>query len=97
MEYIHGNWQYMKGFCAEKLPEFPLAELEGTYLAWMDCRCLGMESERLEEDLIDKTGLWLNAGSMYGKEGEGFMRWNLACPRARLADALERFAGYALK
>ena len=94
LEYIEGNWQYMKGFCTTFLPDFHLVELEGTYLAWMDCRHLGMESERLEEDLIEKTGLWLNAGSMYGEEGEGFMRWNLACPRARLADALDRFRRY---
>ena len=94
LEYIEGNWQYMKDFCATSLPDFHLVELEGTYLAWMDCRHLGMESERLEEDLIEKTGLWLNAGSMYGEEGEGFMRWNLACPRARLADALDRFRMY---
>lgn len=93
--YLEGNWQYMRDFCATSLPDFPLVELEGTYLAWMDCRHLGMESERLEEDLIEKTGLWLNAGSMYGEEGEGFMRWNLACPRARLADALDRFRRYA--
>lgn len=92
--YLEGNWQYMRDFCATSLPDFPLVELEGTYLAWMDCRHLGMESERLEEDLIEKTGLWLNAGSMYGEEGEGFMRWNLACPRARLADALDRFRRY---
>ena len=92
--YLEGNWQYMRDFCATSLPDFPLVELEGTYLAWMDCRHLGMESERLEEDLIEKTGLWLNAGSMYGEEGEGFMRWNLACPMARLADALDRFRRY---
>ena len=84
----------MKEWGAANLPDFPLAELEGTYLAWMDCRKTGIPSARLEEDLIEKTGLWLNAGSMYGTEGEGFMRWNLACPRARLADGLERFRRY---
>ena len=94
LEYIGSNWKYMKEWCAANLPDFPLAELEGTYLAWMDCRKTGIPSARLEEDLIEKTGLWLNAGSMYGTEGEGFMRWNLACPRARLADGLERFRRY---
>ncbi len=94
LEYISGNWQYMKEFCAKKLPDFPLVELEGTYLAWMDCRKLAMPSMQLEEDLIEKTGLWLNAGSMYGEDGEGFMRWNLACPRARVIDGLGRFLKY---
>lgn len=94
LEYINGNWQYMKEFCAKNLPDFPLVELEGTYLAWMDCRKLGMPSMQLEEDLIEKTGLWLNAGAMYGEDGEGFMRWNLACPRARVIDGLDRFLKY---
>lgn len=94
LEYISGNWQYMKEFCAKKLPDFPLVELEGTYLAWMDCRKLAIPSMQLEEDLIEKTGLWLNAGSMYGEDGEGFMRWNLACPRARVIDGLGRFLKY---
>lgn len=94
LEYLKGNWQYMKEFCAKNLPDFPLVELEGTYLAWMDCRSLGLPSEKIEEDLIQKTGLWLNAGSMYGKDGEGFMRWNLACQRSRLEDALGRFLSY---
>ena len=60
----------------------------------MDCSILGMTSEALEEDLKDKAGIWLNAGSMYGPEGEGYQRWNLACPRARLTEALKRFRGY---
>ena len=94
LEYIYGNYQEMKAFCSEYLPDFPVAELEGTYLAWMDCRKLSMESKDLAEQLKNETGLWLNAGSMYGQAGEGFMRWNLACPRARMMDGLNRFAGF---
>ena len=75
----------------EHLPDFPLARLEGTYLAWMDCRALGLSSAELEERLKSEAGLWLNAGTMYGEDGEGFMRWNLACPRTRVAEGLERF------
>ena len=61
------------------LPEFPVTVLEGTYLVWMDCRKLCMSSEELERRLVAEAGLWLNAGTMYGAEGEGFMRWNIAC------------------
>ena len=68
--------------------------LEGTYLEWMDCKAIGLASADLERRLIDEAGLWLNAGTMYGAEGEGFMRWNIACPRARLAEGLERFQQY---
>ncbi len=92
--YIHGNYQYMKEFCERNLPDFPIAVLEGTYLVWMDCRKAGMSSEELGKRLLDGTGLMLNAGTMYGAEGEGFMRWNIACPRASLAEGLERFADF---
>lgn len=92
IEYLHGNYLYMKEFCERHLPEFPLAVLEGTYLVWMDCSRLGIPSEELEQILIDDDLLWLNAGTMYGPEGEGFMRWNIACPRATLKAGLKRFA-----
>lgn len=94
LAYIHKNYIFFKEYCEKNLPQFPVAPLEGTYLAWMDCRCIGMTSERLEEDLLAKARLWLNAGSMYGKEGEGFMRWNLACPQQLVEEGLRRFCGY---
>ena len=92
--YLRDNYLAMKSFCEEHLPDFPIAELEGTYLVWMDCRKLQKSSEELEHDLLDKAKLWLNAGTMYGTEGEGFMRWNIACPRTRLLDGLNRFLAY---
>ena len=92
--YLEGNYVYMRELCRERLPDFPLAELEGTYLVWMDCRKLGLPSEELERRLVAESGLWLNAGTMYGEEGEGFMRWNIACPRATLAEGLKRFADF---
>ena len=92
LQYLRGNYEYMKDFCAKNLPQFPIMELEGTYLAWMDCSALHLSSTEIEELLLKKAKLWLNAGSMYGREGEGYMRWNLACPRQTLTTALERFA-----
>lgn len=94
LEYLYGNYNYMKDYCREHLPEFPLAELEGTYLVWMDCRSLGVDSEALEERLVGEADLWLNAGTMYGRAGQGFMRWNIACPRSVLAEALRRFENF---
>lgn len=94
ISYLKGNYEFMAGFCRKRLKEFPLARLEGTYLVWMDCRSLDMKSDELEERLKDESGLWLNAGSMYGTEGEGFMRWNIACPQSILAQGLERFCGF---
>lgn len=94
LEYIHANYLFFRDYCEKHFPQFPVAPLEGTYLVWMDCRSLHIPSEQLEEDLMKKSKLWLNAGSMYGKEGEGFMRWNLACPRQFVEDGLKRFAEY---
>ena len=94
LDYLKGNYDFMCDYCREHLPEFPLTELEGTYLVWMDCHVLGLPSEELEERLVDESRLWLNAGTMYGAVGEGFMRWNIACPRARLAEALKRFTEF---
>ena len=97
LQYIHGNYLFFKDYCEEHLPQLPVAPLEGTYLAWMDCRSLGISSEELEEELMKEAKLWLNAGSMYGKEGEGFMRWNLACPRQLVKEGLERFSQFVNK
>lgn len=97
LKYIKGNYDYMRDFCARHLPGFPVMRLEGTYLAWMDCSRLGLTSEEIEQDLEKETGLRLNAGSMYGAEGEHYMRWNLACPRSLVADGLDRFLRYAGK
>ena len=97
LQYIHGNYLFFKDYCEEHLPQLPVATLEGTYLAWMDCRSLGIPSEELEEELMKEAKLWLNAGSMYGKEGEGFMRWNLACPRQLVKEGMERFSQFVDK
>lgn len=94
LEYLYGNYRFMSDFCRENLPGFPLTKLEGTYLVWMDCRNVNVKSEDFETALKEATGLWLNAGSMYGVEGEGFMRWNIACPRKCLHEALQKFADF---
>lgn len=91
LTYLKGNYDCFREYCAANLPDFPVAELEGTYLVWMDCGKLGMPSEKLEEDLVSEVKLWLNAGTMYGADSDGFMRWNIACPRPVMLEGLERF------
>ena len=92
VDYLHGNYEAMAEFCRRELPEFPITRLEGTYLVWMDCSCLGMPSDALEHALLDDARLWLNAGTMYG--AEGYMRWNIACPRSVMLDGLNRFLNF---
>lgn len=94
VDYLHGNYEVMAEFCRRELPEFPITRLEGTYLVWMDCSSLGMSSDALERALLDDARLWLNAGTMYGAEGEGYMRWNIACPRSVMLDGLNRFLNF---
>lgn len=91
ISYLKANYGCFKDFCDKNLTDFPIAKLEGTYLVWMDCRKLDIPSEELERQLIKEAKLWLNAGTMYGQDGEGFMRWNIACPRASMLEGLERF------
>lgn len=92
--YIWKNYRFMQDFCRDALPALPLTRLEGTYLVWMDCRALPFTSDELERRLLTEARLWLNAGTLYGAAGEGFMRWNIACPRAVLAEGLNRFADF---
>lgn len=94
VDYLHGNYEAMAEFCRRELPEFPITRLEGTYLVLMDCSSLGMPSDALEHALLDDARLWLNAGTMYGAEGEGYMRWNIACPRSVMLDGLNRFLNF---
>ena len=68
-----------------------LVEPEGTYLVWLDCRDLGYSDGELNEKVLNQAKLWLDGGSMFGGEGEGFQRINIACPRSILKEALTRF------
>ncbi len=94
--YLNENYRCLCGYFAEQLPQLSVTKLEGTYLVWVDCRALRLSSAELAERLLERQKLWLNEGTMYGTEGEGFLRINIACPRSRLMEALERLkAGVA--
>lgn len=92
-EYLWENFRYLRTYFAEHLPELTVVPLQGTYLAWIDCRALGMSSERMAQRLLDEARLMVNPGTLYGPGGEGFIRLNFACPRTVLADGLERLTG----
>lgn len=91
LDYLKANYDLLRDFFHTYLSEISVIELEGTYLVWTDCRKFTQSSDALQSRLLEETGLWLNSGTMYGAEGEGFLRWNIACPRTVLEDALERF------
>ncbi|GFI46037.1 cystathionine beta-lyase PatB [Lachnospiraceae bacterium] len=90
LKYIEGNLDYMKEYIDAHIPEIRMNKPEGTYLAWLDFRELGLTNNQLEELVVKKAGLWLDAGAMFGDAGEGFQRVNAACPRKILEQALKR-------
>lgn len=91
--YLRDNLDFARDFLEKNLPQIKLIEPEGTYLIWLDCRELGLTEERLEHLIVHEAKLWLDAGAIFGKAGEGFERINIACPRAVLKEALERLRG----
>ena len=89
-EYIFSNKQAVKEFLERELPLIRLVPSEATYLLWLDCGALTQDARRLADAIREKTGLYLSEGGQYGKTGERFLRLNIACPRSRLRDGLER-------
>lgn len=94
--YLSGNYNYLKAFFMEYLPKLPVVMLEGTYLVWVDCTALKRSSKEIADDLLKKEKLWVNDGGIYGEDGEGFIRINIACPRERLIEGLNKLR-HALK
>lgn len=90
MEYLKGNIEFLKDYVKEHLPQIRITEPEGTYLVWMDFRGLNLTEEERENLIIQKAGLWLDSGAMFGEVGEGFERINIACPRSVLEKALKQ-------
>jgi len=88
--YLYENIRFTREFLLKNLPQVKLVEPEGTYLLWLDFRELGLKGARLERLIVEQAGLWLDSGAIFGHAGEGFQRINIACPRAVLAEALER-------
>lgn len=89
VKVIDGNRQAAVDFIAERIPEIKAVELQGTYLLWLDCTALGKTKEELEAMMVEAE-LFLDEGYMFGDEGIGFERVNLAVPRDVLMKALER-------
>ncbi len=91
LDYLWGNFSLLREFAEERFPDLRVFPLEGTYLAWLDCRALHPDDKKLK-DILLRHGVWLDEGSKFGPGGEGFLRLNIACPRTLLEKALERMA-----
>ena len=88
--YLYENLKFVREYLKENLPQIRLIEPEGTYLLWLDFRGLGLAEKELEELVVKKAKLWLDRGAVFGPEGRGFERINIACRRSTLKQALDQ-------
>ena len=91
-EYFWKNIGVVRDFLAENMPEVKMIEPEGTYLLWLDFRALEMTEKERENLIVNQAKLWLDSGAIFGSDGEGFERINIACPRTTLKEAFDRLA-----
>ena len=90
--YIKDNLIFFRDYLKENIGELSLIEPEGTYLVWVDFRKLGLSEKQREDLIVNKAKLWIDSGAMFGVDGEGFERFNIACPREYLKMALDSLA-----
>ena len=88
VQYIYENVKYMSKFVKENFPKAKMVEPEGTYLVWVDFSGYGLSNEELEHLMLEEAKLWLDSGIIFGPETAQFERFNVACPRVTLEQAL---------
>ena len=97
-DYLWENYQALCRFSEEQLPQWKVLKLEGTYLPWVDITATGMTSDALADLLLSEAKVMVNSGTMYGAQtGEGYIRLNIACPRALMLEGLERIKKVFIK
>ena len=88
--YVKGNIDFMEEYISKNIPKVKMIRPEATYMVWLDFRELAMDNDTLKQFIIERAGLGLNDGPVFGPGGEGFQRINLACPRAYVEEAMNR-------
>lgn len=89
-KYLSNNKELVEQFITNKLPQLKLIPSQATYLLWIDCNNITSDSEELCHYIREKTGLYLSSGEIYGANGKGFIRINIACSKERLEEGLFR-------
>lgn len=90
MDYVAGNFEFLNHYLSSRIPEVVAIRPESTYLVWLDCSGLSMDYRKIGEFTVKKARIALNDGASFGPGGESFQRMNIACPRAKLQEALNR-------
>lgn len=88
--YLRENIRLVRTFVQERLSPIRLIEPESTFLLWLDCRAMNLTQKELCDFFLKEANVLLSSGETFGDEGRGFMRMNIAAPRARLLEGLER-------
>ncbi len=88
--YLEGNLDTLVEYFEKNIPQIKVIRPEATYLAWIDCNEFAIPAEELKDFFVNKAGVGLNDGVVFGREGYGFQRLNFACPRTLLLEGLER-------
>lgn len=96
-EYVSANISFAKNYIKENLPGVNVIDSEGTYLLWLDFRNTGIDATELDRRIIYDGKLWLDSGKVFGKEGAGFERINVAAPRKVIKECLDRIKTAVLK
>lgn len=87
--YLEQNIIFVEEYLSANIPQIKPIRPEASFLIWLDCHGLGLNNKEVNDLFVNKAKLALNNGEMFGKEGSGFMRLNIACPKANLIKALE--------
>ena len=87
---LQENRDFAAEFLKKNLPKVKMISMEGTYLMWLDLRAYGLETKEQESLMKNEAKLFLNEGYTFGKEGAGFERINIACPKKVLEKSLQR-------
>ncbi|PKO06642.1 MAG: putative C-S lyase [Chloroflexi bacterium HGW-Chloroflexi-3] len=87
--YLEGNYRALVDYLQENIPDIKITPIEGTYLAWLDCRDLEIDRSPFEF-FLQNAGIAFNDGKIFGTGGEGFVRFNFGCPRSMMIEGLER-------
>ena len=88
--HLYSNYKMLDELCKEYEQFIKLTPIEGTYLAWLDCRGLGLRDKKLREFFIQEAKLGLNAGISFGKEGSGYMRLNFAVSSQMMIEVIKK-------
>lgn len=90
LQYLKGNIDYVTTFIEQNIPNLKVVVPEATFLMWIDCSSLGMNSKELNDFFLNKVKVAVNEGSIFGLGGEGFIRLNIGCPRNTVVKALNQ-------